>query len=524
MDPPKKEINPPTRLLLAGFIIISTVVGRTFTALNPHLSPDGQMFAYVGQQWVQGRVPYVQIWDLKPPGIFALVALVFRFFPGSFTALAFVEGTFILATVATVYFFMRRCGAALPAALLATLAAAIACNLKDFNAYGTLTEIYLLCPATLSMYFFVRAGRQFEGKWVFLAGVMAGGAALFKPVGLSPFLAQGAFLILLVLGRKIHPVTFARLVIISSAGLVAAWVPFMVYFAAHHALGAMLDASILAPVMYATGGHHSFLFTVNYLASNLQPLSSLIVCAAVGVGLNLSSIAEGGLFRPIAEEETPSIEFWWPLVILWLFGDFCAVMAGGRGFNHYFLPLCSSLSVAAGFAYWKLTDQIPKYPNGLALKVGMLAIILGPLLSAQSLDVRDFANMVARRESPPAPPWEKMADALNQRRRPTDTLFIWEYLPQIYYITGMRSPTRELFAFHIFESSAFYEKFGHHIIRELDDNPPTFIVNEPTDPWIPDFEERGGFVLKDFRQLLQSRYHLVFQVEGLNLYELAGAH
>jgi hypothetical protein len=83
------------------------LVGRGFTALDPDPG-DAQLFAYIGLKWAQGYVRYVDIWDHKLPGIFAVNAVAFFLFPKSFTALAYLAGVFILSCIATVYRLPRR--------------------------------------------------------------------------------------------------------------------------------------------------------------------------------------------------------------------------------------------------------------------------------------------------------------------------------------------------------------------------------------------------------------------------------
>jgi hypothetical protein len=521
MSPQKEEeVSRTILVFLFAYALVSTVVGRAFTALTP--SPaDGQLFAYMGQGWLHGRLPYVDIWDFKPPGILAVIALAFSQFPNTFITLAFVEGVFIVGTIATVYLLMRRCGAPFLAAVLATLAAAIACNLRAFNEDGTYTEIYLLWPATLGMYFFVRAGRRFQGRYIFLAGLFTGFATLFKQVGVSPLLAQCAFLAFIAVGRQLSPGALFRSALTSLAGVLAAWAPFAGYFALHHGLGAMVDACFVAPVMYRAGGGQSILFRLNILASNLQPLASLIVAAGVGITLYFAAIARRGLNPPDAEENARDLQFLWPLAVLWFFGDLCGALAGGRGYAHYFLALVPSLSVVVGFTYWELVPRIPRYPNGNQLKMVMLALIVGPLFFPQSLDVRDFLNLTVKHEAPTVRSWEKMAKSINERRSAWDTLFVWDYLPGIYFATGMRSPTKQLFAFRIFQSPAFHEKFGEEIIHELNAEPPTFIVDATADSEIAALRQKDS-VYNRFRQLVDGDYLLVDRVEGLKLYKRSG--
>src|SRR4029077_4705651 len=76
---------------LLGFVLASLLVGRGFTAFVPGHA-DARLFAYIGPEWRSGVIPYVDVWDNKPPGIFATIALVFALFPDNFVALAVLEG------------------------------------------------------------------------------------------------------------------------------------------------------------------------------------------------------------------------------------------------------------------------------------------------------------------------------------------------------------------------------------------------------------------------------------------------
>lgn len=182
-------------LLLVGWALVSTLVGRSFTAADPELS-DAQLFAYIGLQWTRGALPYVDIWDHKPPGIFALVFAVFSLWPKSFTALAVLEGLVTLGCIGTVSALTRQWGMPWAATRVATGSVAIAANLAYYTEHGVFPEVYLLWPATLSMYYFGKAAPSFRGRWVVLAGVCAGVASLFKPTGVAPLLAQTALVLL----------------------------------------------------------------------------------------------------------------------------------------------------------------------------------------------------------------------------------------------------------------------------------------------------------------------------------------
>jgi hypothetical protein len=191
MDHPSKWSS----LLLMAWALGATIIGRSFTALDPDPS-DAQLSAYIGLKWMQGYVPYVDIWDHKPPGIFAVNAVAFRLVPKSFTMLACLEGVFVLGCIWTVYGLTRQWQLPWPAPALAATAVATAANLATYNEHGNLPEVYMLWPAAMSMYCFGKAAPTFQGRWVVLAGVGTGVATLFKPTGVAPLLAQTAWLLL----------------------------------------------------------------------------------------------------------------------------------------------------------------------------------------------------------------------------------------------------------------------------------------------------------------------------------------
>src|SRR5215470_5881520 len=146
----------PKNLVLIGFVAASLIVGRGFTALIPGHA-DAQLFAYIGSEWLAGVIPYVDVWDNKPPGIFATIAMVFAIFPNNFGALAVLEGVWIAICTLSIFTLMRKFGAPWDAAAVATAASAVACNLLYYNEHGVLTEIYVIGPAAISMVFFVKA-------------------------------------------------------------------------------------------------------------------------------------------------------------------------------------------------------------------------------------------------------------------------------------------------------------------------------------------------------------------------------
>jgi 4-amino-4-deoxy-L-arabinose transferase-like glycosyltransferase len=505
-------------ILLICWAIGSTIVGRSFTALDPYPF-DAQLFAYVGLQWLHGHIPYVNIWDNKPPGIFAVNALVFLLFPKSFTALAWMEGIFILGCIGSAYLLMRQWGGPWLVAALTTASVAVASNLLYYNEHGNLTEIYMLWPATLSMYCFSKASPTFQGKWIFLAGLFSGVVALFKPPGLSPMFAQGAFLFLLWAAfRQLSLQRILAAGFVTGVGALVAWLPAAWYFWRHNAFGELVYASWTYNIFYGAAAQPTIPFAARNAISRLQLLTSLVVCVIAGLMLYVRLWAMSRRSREPEDKIGQAPCFWWPLALLWFVFDLAGALAGGRNYPHYFLPLTVSLSVVAGVTYWSFMESIPNQARWWGIDKALFGLIVGPLIFAQVSDVRQMRSVLSSSEHPAPEPWEAVSAHLNAIRSPSDTLFMWDYLPRIYFATEMKSPTRLLDAHHIFDSAQSRRKFEEEIVQGLKRAPPTFIV----DGWRTVLRERrwaGDPVYRRFREFLENHYARIYTADNFRLYK-----
>ena len=179
------------RRSLPGFTILLTAaitlpISATIALQRAHY--DGATFIYMGEMWTKGMVPYVQLFDNKPPGIFALMAVA-ALTHHTIWAVALIEFLFVMAGVFTFRRILQICGSPKNTVFFGTLAAALTANLHAYGA-GNLPETYLLWPMTASMLAFCRALESRNVRFVFLAGICSGVACMFKPFGLSILFAQ----------------------------------------------------------------------------------------------------------------------------------------------------------------------------------------------------------------------------------------------------------------------------------------------------------------------------------------------
>ena len=468
----------PHHIAILGLIVwvlFSTVLGRAFTAVSLG-EDDAQLFAYIGEKWVAGYIPYVDIWDNKPPGIFWVVALVFSLAPRSFIALAVLEGIFIIGCATTIYAFMRRVGAPPIAMWLATVACAIMSNLTSFNEGGNLTEIYILWPAALSMLMFARALPDLHARRLMLAGVCTGIATSFKLVGLAPFLAQLVFLVLCYTLGHWNLRTLVSSVTISIFGFGLAWLPWLAYFSWHDSLLELLRVSFAHPFLYGATSQPSLYSVPFYLVDRLRPVASLAGSAFVSIGILVPYMYKI-LSAPLSvlDVEMPGkwVGGWAALSALWLLFDILGALAGGRAYPHYFLAISASLSVMAGIGYWYTVERMGSRTD--AMRVFVLCAILSSALFAQALDFHKLRS-AAQSTSFLSP----IIEYLNNHKEQSTTLFSWGYRPQLYFETGLMSPHKLTSSLNLRDSPYLRQVFADDLLNTLERECPSFIVDEDT--------------------------------------------
>ncbi len=484
-------LHRSTAIGLALFAVVLTGFARAMTVLRP--GPfDASLYAFIGDNWLGGRIPYLHIWDNKPPAIFAVSAVGRALTPDSFVGIAAIEYVAILGFVAVVVALLRQLQAPAATVVLGGAMAAVMANLSAFNQHGHLTEVYLLLPAAASILLFIRGLAGNRACFLMVAGVCTGLALSFKMVGVAPLLAQLAVLGLgVVTRRRGLSVTF-RIVALLLAGVSAALVPWWLYFASHGVGAEWAAVTLWYPFFYGAENQQGVFVSLQSAVGVLQPVSSLIIAAVVGASVVL---------WPAPEGRGPSREVSW-LFALWLFADTSGALAGGRGYGHYFLAMTGSVSVCAALAYWRWVDA----PLAERVHKAVLAVVW--LSSPALAQVHDLTELAAAIREPVQP--SVMVVYLREHAEPDDTLFSWDYRPWVYLQTGLQSPHRLVSTLNARDSQRVREDVASDLMDALLAAPPTYVIGT-REPVPPGYETQ----FRRWHSLLGERYVLIEGGGGL---------
>ena len=209
---------------------------------------DYAIFQYAGQEIDQGKLPYVDFFDHKPPGMFYLNALALFLFNGSRWGIWVFEVIALSAGSLLCFFFLKKYFGKLPA-YIATLAFIF--NLTYFHQGGNLTEEFAL-PLQFAILFSL--SKWADGKKVglnaYLIGVFAGIASSYKqPLG-GILVGATVFILVQFLTDKDRK-RFLLSALYIFAGLVTVWGAWVIYFSLEGILAQFWEGAFVFNFAYS---------------------------------------------------------------------------------------------------------------------------------------------------------------------------------------------------------------------------------------------------------------------------------
>ncbi|KAA2219524.1 MULTISPECIES: ArnT family glycosyltransferase [Maribacter] len=162
-----------------------------------YIDRDESTFILLGQSWVDGYLPYTQLWDLKPPLTFAFFASIIFLFGKSFVAIRLL-GALLVATTA---FFTYKI-----TSKMTTTQVALWCGIFCIVLLSLFGSLQGVMSEHLCMAFFVPSMYLIISKkgpiWLLLAGLLMGIAVMVKLNMAYPVLLLGLFLVIELFNKQ----------------------------------------------------------------------------------------------------------------------------------------------------------------------------------------------------------------------------------------------------------------------------------------------------------------------------------
>ncbi len=337
--------KPAARLKL-GDMVIPTLVSilGTLIALFPSNpvnmtlpSRDSGVFLYVGWRFLNGDVPYRDVWDHKPPLIYFVDALGLILTPDNLWGIWILRFIFIFFTLLLVYRLLDREFGLFPA-LAGTIV--LTSGLLTILEKGNVTEEYALVFQALCFWLFLSAWKRgLPLRASFWIGLIGGIAFNFKQTTIGIWITYGLFLVVARVMQRRSPLQDLILLL---AGWSIPSLAFVLYFASQGALSDYWEQAFLYNFIYI-GKHEGIRRLIPVFIKGFAYLSNGWVLYLAILGW-LAGAGYVLLKRRSFREIHPLI----PIALVNLPIEVLLITVSGRSILHYYLTPLPVMGILAG--------------------------------------------------------------------------------------------------------------------------------------------------------------------------------
>lgn len=493
-------------LLLTLILLISLPI------LTYPLGRDQGEFATIGRGILNGRVPYVDLWNPKPPAVFYVYAAAMALFGQTAPALRAIDLLIAPLILWAVYWL----GARFHGGRVGLWAALLLGVFYFSESFWTLTQNdgIVLLPMTLAMVCVVKAafGTRRTWLWALAAGLLCGWVVWFK----YPFalFAGAAALSYVMLRWHVSPRVRWLDAAAFALGGGAVILGGIAVLAAMGAWEALLESATVTSQYTALGFNWADFSGALRVAVGFRwtQWGLLFLLAAAGIWLTIRPTLRGRSGTAAHDDadisRTAALWVW----LLWLETGIAIMVVQAKGYDYHWLPMLPALALLGAVGIeWGLESiaaRLGRHLGGsMLLAVGLLAILAYtiwaralPYLTGQEDQLAYYHHFQGGEFV--ADESQQMANFLRERVMPGDSLYIWGFRPEVYYLSRLNPPTRFIFQFPLV-ADWYPEEWREENVEILWAALPPYTLVLQVDymPWVTGSHDDSNTLLQSYDEL-----------------------
>ena len=460
---------------------------------------DESTFVLVGQSWLQGDLPYVELWALKPPLTFAFYAVVIAIFGRDLVAVRLAGTLCVVVSAFLIYLTASRLWNRRVGLVAAILCVATVSLLPSGQA--TMSEHVTLVPLTLALWLLVR--NEPSVRTSLIAGVLLSVATLVRLNLAYVAVLVGLYLAIVRVARDPVKAVQSATAYAVGGGLVVAltWLPYSLIGQQE----VWWSSVVSAPLNYA-GSKSSVLENLRAYSRAAFQGSSLIAFVSLGAA---AGVAVLGRRWGAHQTERRGIAM---LAIL-MTGVGIGILTGGDPYVHHLIQLAPFAALLTAISL----DQVTGFLRPASL-LFMAVLMAASMESVTAEYAAGMSRALAHEGLRYGAAYDIAAYLKRENPSGRPVYLLTDHIA--YWLADSRPPTKmTTHPSNIAEQSLIEAVVGKDAstseeLRKVFRQKPEFVV----------MTERVWYLPRGPRQLLESilrdEYVLVTQIQGRNIYRL----
>ncbi|MFA5239206.1 MAG: glycosyltransferase family 39 protein [Phycisphaerae bacterium] len=460
--------------LIVAVIIVITA-GIRFRFSDVPLERDEGEYAYAGQLILQGIPPYLHVYNMKLPGIYAAYALILAVLGQTHTAihigLLIINAVTILLIFLLTKYLIDSFAGVFAAAAFAVLSLAQSVQGIFANA-----EHFVILFAVAGILLLVLAVDRNNMALLLASSILLGIGFLMKQHGIAFIVFAGLYLLFSQIRRR--PFSLG------------AFLPRIVLCI----IGVILPLGVTCLVLWHAGVFEKFWFWTFVYARKYVSMMPVLdglgrlkthVAKIAGSAILIWILAGFGLFTLVKKKE---IHNRIPFIVGFLFFSFLSICPGFYFRPHYFILFLPAIALLSGVGLFGirqvLKDRKTAIGKNLITVLLGLAIIFYTLYQQKNFLLTEDPTAVSRMTYGPNPFPEslKIAEYIKSNSSSGDTIAILGSEPQIFFYADRRSATGYVYTYPLMEPHPYALQMQEEMTQQIEAAKPRFmiLVNVPT--------------------------------------------
>ena len=463
-----RKINQNENLWLYLFSGVTLVIvcAVRLRLLGVSLERDEGEYAYIGQQLLNGALPYADSYSMKFPGIYLVYAFILVIFGQTHTG---IHLALLLTNIASAFLLFQIGGRLFNKTVAISAGSCFLVMTLNPSVQGLWAnaEHFVVLFALGGLLLMLVALEKDSRQQLFLSGMLLGFALLVKQHGGFFCLFAFLYVVLFYLKKRAEVRTHKMLKVglFVLGGLTPIALTALFYFVANR-----FDAFWFWTFSYASE-YVSLHSASQGISAFFNRFNKILESNFLILLLSLLGLAFVALDKRIKDKDIFSVGF---LII-----SFLAIIPGLYFRGHYFILWIPALSLFAGMGLSGILSGLTSHRLKMASAVCILCISFGVVFyKDENLFFTSSTVEATRYVYGPNPFTESLpiAEYINKNTEEKDEVAILGSEPQIHFYAKRRSATGFLYMYPLMENQKYARWMQEMMIKEVESHQPKIIV------------------------------------------------